>query len=306
MKSCPWIALGAMAVLLPSGVAVHAAGEGDPPQLTDINEVVMYGIDADTHELLRYDFGTDEYLRIGVLKDQNDNVVTDVEGLAMIPNGPHKGLYGTANYYLTQPTRLVRINALDASAWVYPTEVGFEKVEGLVAVRDPVTYEWSLLGAYKNPDPGLISIDPLTGSGTLIMETAQRYHGLALDPDGLLYGATRDPSRLWTIDRATGDEDLVGSMSGYTKCEALEMGLGDNEPRIKVPGDGPSVVPDSWTQGGIMFGFDDDADALLIIDPASGNAVQWPCSFQTIDCEGLVFTTRTRDPFGPIVASAGD
>ena len=102
-----WIAAGAIVALTPRPTALHAAGGGDPPQLTVIDEVIMYGIDADTYELLRYNFDTDEFIRIGVVTDQNGNVVTDVEGLAMIPHGPHKGLYGTANFY--DPTVTMRI-----------------------------------------------------------------------------------------------------------------------------------------------------------------------------------------------------
>jgi hypothetical protein len=302
-----WMAAGAIVALAPSPTALHAAGEGDPPQLTDINEVVLYGIDADTHELLRYSFDTDEFAIIGVVKDLDGNIVTDVEGLAMIPDGPHKGLYGTANFYETRPSKLVWINARNANARVCPVGIGHaDKVEGLVAVQDQTTYEWFLLGSHKNPDTGLITIDPATGTGTPLMSTSERYHGLALAPNGTLYGSTRDPAELFTIDLETGDEERVGEIGGYTKCEALEHAFGDSEPRIKVPLEGHAVVPDSWTQDGILFGFDDDADAFLIIDSHTGHAVQWVCSFQTIDCEGLVFTTQQRDPFGPIVASACD
>lgn len=266
----------------------------------------MYGIDADTYELLRYEFSSDSFLAIGIVKDQNDNVVPDIEALTLIPHGPHKGLYGTANYYEQQPTRLVKISGLDATGFVFPAPIGFNKVEGMVAVQDPDTSEWSILGVAKEPETRLISIDPATGVGTLVMETQNRYQGLAMDPDGLLYAVTQSPARLWTIDLDNFDEDLVGDLGGYSKVEALEFAFGDGDPRIKVPLVGHDVVPDSWTMGGIMFGFSGDQDALLIIHAADADSVQWECSFQTIDCEGLVFTTVTRDPFGPIVNTVGD
>ena len=101
---------------------------------TAIEEVVMYGIDADTYELLRYTFANDEYVRIGVVTDQNGNVVLDMESLAFIPNGPDKGIYGTANWYESKPTRLVKINPLDATGYVYPNQIGFAKGEGLAAM----------------------------------------------------------------------------------------------------------------------------------------------------------------------------
>jgi hypothetical protein len=307
MNKSRWIALGMVVVGVAAvGPAVlWGAGEGDPPHLTQIEEVIMYGVDADTHELMRYEFRTDAFVSLGVVKDGNDNPVTDIEGLAYIPHGPHKGLYGTANYYETQPSRLVKISGLDAKATVYSTSIGFEKVEGLVAAQDPDSYEWSLLGVAKYPATSLITIDPASGAGTLIMETDNRYLGLARDPDGTIYGVTKDPAELWTIDPGSG-ESSTGELSGYTKVEALEYAFGDDEPRIKIPMVGHDVVPDSWTMAGVLFGFDDDADALLIINAQNGHHVQWECSFQTIDCEGLVFTTELSDPFGPIVNTAGD
>jgi hypothetical protein len=302
--------LGALAALLPAAPTATAAGEGEPPELTPFEDVVMYAIDADTYELLRYTFDSDLLIRIGVVIDQNGVVVTDVEGLALIPSGPYKGVYGTANYYEDQPSKLVRISAFDASGWVYPADIGHEdKVEGLVSVRNPLTGDWSLLAAHKQPDPGLIKIDPATGAGTPIRQTSQRYQGLAISSTGKLYASTQDPAELWEIDLSRdedNDETLIGQMSDYTKCEALEWAFGDNEPRIKVPEEGHDVVPDSWTMNGILFGFDDDADAFLIINADDGDAIRYECAFQTIDCEGLVFTTRTRDTYGAVLADGCD
>jgi hypothetical protein len=307
MRKSGWIAIGAVVGVSVGTAVLWGAGDGNPPHLTQIEEVIMYGVDADTHELLRYEFSTDAYIPIGVVKDQNDNPVTDIEALALIPHGMNKGLYGAANYYATQPTKLVKISGLDAKGMVFAANVGFDKVEGLVAVQDPDTLEWSLLAVAKEPERSLIAIDPATGVGSLIMETDNRYGGLAMDPDGTIYGVSRDPgSQLWTIDPVNEVEELVGEIAGYTKVEALEYAFGDGDPRIKIPLVGHDVVPDSWTMDGVLFGFADDQDALLITNASTGEVVQWECSFQTIDCEGLVFTTETSDPWGPIVNTAGD
>ncbi|MHC5006700.1 MAG: hypothetical protein ACYTGF_04990 [Planctomycetota bacterium] len=306
MRKSHWVVFGGVVCVSAGTAVLWGAGEGDPPHLTQIEEIIMYGVDADTHELLRYEFSTDAYTPIGVVKDQNENVVTDIEGLALIPQGPHKGLYGSANYYEQWPSKLVKINGLDAKGQVYPANIGFEKVEGLVAVQNPDTLDWSLLGVAKNPNPSLITIDPTTGTGSLIMETDNRYLGLAIKPDGTIYGVTKDPSRLLTIDRETGQESSVGELDGYSQVEALEYAFGDGDPRIKIAMVGHDVVPDSWTMSGVLFGFADDQDALLIINAQNGQSVRWECSFQTVDCEGLVFTTQTSDPWGPIVATAGD
>ncbi len=306
MRTRRWTNFAVTATLLSGTAVVNAAGDGDPAKLTPIEEVVMYGIDADTYELLRYTFDTDEYVRIGVVSDQNGNVVEDVESMTMIPHGPFKGIYGTPNFYEDKPSRLVRINPLDATAMMYPNSIlgGEGKVEGLAAVQDPDTGDWYLVASTDNDT--IEVIDPATGIGAKIRDVDRNYEGLALAPDGTLYGATTDPAELWVIDLPSGNETKVGQMASFTKCEALEFAFGDDEARIKIPNEGAEVVPDSWTDDGILFGFDDDADAFLIINMATGDAVQWFCSFATIDCEGMAFTTKRRDAWGVIVAEACD
>jgi len=306
MQTSRWTILAVTATLLSGTAVVNGAGEGDPDKATEIEEVVMYGIDADTYELLRYTFDTDEYVRIGVVTDHNGKVVEDVESLTLIPTGPFKGIYGTPNFYEDKPSRLIRINPLDAMATMLPNSIlgGEGKVEGLAAVQDPGTGAWYLVASTDKDTIELI--DPATGIGTKIIDVDRNYEGLALAPDGTLYGSTKDPAELWEIDLSSGNETRVGQMASFTKCEALEFAFGDDETRIKVPNDGADPVPDSWTDDGILFGFDDDADAFLIINMATGDAVQWFAAFQTIDCEGMAFTTKTRDAWGVIVVDACD
>lgn len=302
MKTTCRPALAALAVLLPAESPVQAAGQGQPPHLTPIGEVVVYAVDADSYELIRYNFDTDAYIRVGVITDQNGNVVTDIAGLALIPHGPQRGLYGTANFHGVLPPRLVKINPLDATARLYPAGVGFGSVQGLVAAQDAGTSAWSLLGA--TADPGLITIDPTTGAGTMLTATAEPYRGLALDFAGTLYGVSGDA--LWTIDRATGDEDEVGEITDDATFGALEHAFGDFEPRIKVPSGGHAVVPDSWTADGIMFAYDVTEKKLRIINPHNAHNVDWACTLEAVDCEGLAFTTRLRDPYEAILGAAGD
>ena len=106
-------------------------------QDTQIDDVIMYGIDADTFNLLRYEFSTDTFTIVGKVQENQGPVVKDVEGLAYIPHGFHKGLYGTTNFNDNQPTRLIEINPFDASAYMYPDVVGFWKVSGLVVPTPP-------------------------------------------------------------------------------------------------------------------------------------------------------------------------
>lgn len=286
---------------------------------TTIEELVMYGVDADTYELLRYNFETDEYVRIGQVIDESGDVVEDMECLAFIPSGPFKGFYGASNFYEAQPAQVVRIDAMDASATWLPQTVGFGKIDGMITVQNPVTGDWVLLAStrysvevdndedYPSDDgPCLISIDLVTGRGTPVSIGIEHYRGLAISPDGDLYGLSKDGD-LWTCRPNPADvqdqqEDKIGA-SGYDKIEALEWAYGDHMDRI----DGSMFgVPDAWTANGALFGFDDDTDSLLIFNPATGDSQKIPCAFQTIDCEGMVFTTQFRDAFGAIVVDACD
>jgi hypothetical protein len=288
------------------------------PEVTTFEELVMYGIDADTYELLRYTFDTDEYVRIGVVEDENGNVVEDVECLAQIPSGPYKGFYGASNFYEARPSRIIKINGLDASGQWLPQSSGFGKVDGMATVQDPVTGDWILLAStrysvevdgdedYPGDDgPCLIAIDLATGRGTPVSIGIEHYRGLAISPDGELYGLEKDGG-LWTCRPNPSDiqdqqEDKIGE-SGYGKIEALEWAYGDLGARIYTS----PHAPDSWSENGVLFGFDDDTDSLLIFNPSTGESRKVEASFQTIDCEGLVFTTQFRDAYGEIVVDACD
>ena len=83
----------------------------------------------------------------------------------------------------------------------------------------------------------------------------------------------------------------------------LEWAHGDNMDRINCAAFG---VPSSWTQDGALFGFDDNTDSFLVINPQTGASIRIVTSFQTMDAEGLVFTTLLRDSYGEVVVDACD
>jgi hypothetical protein len=341
---------------------------GDDPDPTSIVEVVMYGVDDDTHELLRYSFRTNEYMVIGEIVDEYGNVVEKVESLGYIPNGPQKGLYGVTNYDGTTASRLVKFDVLDASVTAYPVDVGYGNVEGMVASWDSESGEWGLyatqtgdvhgigngnangqghgngngnnngtikhaichfppgntanvhtiwvaepaLSAHIDNHPGdalaenscggtetvsnrnLIKIDPATGLGEMVMQLTPKFEGLAQGPDGVLYAAADD--ELWAIDLYLGTKVEIG-VYAYDDVEALEYAHGDYDPQVEVPG-----VPAAWTANGVLFGFSDHDNAVLIFDPATGNAVEYECALDTTGSEGMVFMTEMHDPYTWIVA----
>ncbi len=294
-------ALGAIECAGPGAGLAEMASAAD----TTLQDVVLYGVDSGDDGLFRYTFKDNTFIKVGTVVDQSNNVVEDLEALTFIPNGPHMGFYAGANYYETKPSRIVRINPLDATCVVLPSNVGYEKVEGLLAVRHPVTNEWRLMGSTQKSGRALIYINPTTGAGSLIKLCANNYDGLAMSPAGVLYGVTRtSPPRLYRIDYTTmGPDTLVGNLTGYSDAESLEWAYGDNAAKVDCTG----IVPDpSWTAGGILFSFVEPQNALLILNPATGAAVKYPCAVDNADIEGLVFTTLNRDPYGKIVADPHD
>ncbi|MCH8006979.1 MAG: hypothetical protein IH888_12245 [Planctomycetes bacterium] len=206
-----WRAAWALTLLGLQPLFVRTAHAQAPS--TDMKDVFMYGIDADTFELLRYNLSTDEFVSVGVVRDEMGNIVKDVEAMAYIPYGPRKGFYGVTNFHDKNPSRLVKINPLDASAEVSNPPIGFWKVTGLIAYQDPGNGQWSLIGATKNTNKAdlqakLISINPDNGQGTEIMDLGiMMMAGLALDASGTLYGVDRGLGLAGEVPPGT-DSDL--------------------------------------------------------------------------------------------------
>ena len=46
----------------------------------------------------------------------------------------------------------------------------------------------------------------------------------------------------------------------------------------------------------MLFGFSDYDNAVLILNAATGEAIQFDCAVDTTDCEGMVFLTEQSDP----------
>ncbi len=279
----------------------------------DISDIIMYGIDGDTGRLLRYAFATDSFTEVGVLVNElNGQTIIDCESLAYIPSGPHKGFYTSSNNATAR--KLIKVNALDATASIYQFGNGFGYIRGMVAYEESpnnwVLYAVCSLGG--GTILTLVSIDPASGLGTQVMSINAddkpaghpAFEGIAVGPTGTIYAVGY--YELWTLepsgDGVTGIETFIG-VHNWPRTEALGFILGDGAPGIIVPG-----VNSAWTANGAMFSFADDADTLLVMnsntDPAApdaAQAVRYDCSFVTVDCEGLIFFTLRTDPRRPIV-----
>ena len=316
-------------------LALGGPGFAAPPPPTPLAEIVLYAVDADTHELFRYTFANDgqpdDFNRIGVIIDQNGFELDHPEGFTYIPSGPNKGFYAvpTGKDKTGGPKNvLARINAFDASAEMIGAQFTYKGIRGMTTIPDGAG-GWRMLAlAHANWNSKLVEISPTDGAQTVVTDSfgspidvtwsvmtapgggpcAQSvagcaWEGLALhyEPDKL-FGISG--WALYEIDLTTGAVTLLFQHTGYERTESLEIAFGNGTNQIDIPG-----VPTSWTQNGALFSFSDNINKLLVYDIGSGNPIgimEYDCSFVTVDCEGLVFMTKNRDPYGALSIDARD
>ena len=286
---------GLLAFLAPIDLGLSTASAADPTTITDL---VMYGVPQESQELFRYEFGTDTYSTIGVVTDQFGRTVVDLKGLAYIPSGPDKGLYG-ASEESPFMDHLVKIDGLTADATLYSQDWGAGKISGMVAYQSGGN--WYLLTADYGND--LYRIDPATGVGTFLCTLKNKYQGLAVDGNELVFGTTGDGA-IWAIDLPARITDpsaewLVGS-HGSGGMEALEFAFGMSEARVEALG-----LADQWVENGLLLTYGQGTD-IRIVNPATGDAIPYPCSMPSLDLEGIVFMPVFADGWGQVTVNACD
>ena len=296
------------AAAIAATLALNPVAQGGPA--TPVKELVLYGIDADSHELVRYAFETDTYSVIDEVVDQNGHTIDHPEAMTYIPSGPNSGFYASATGKdgTGGPSNvLARIDGLTADAYMFSTPpFTYIGIRGMTTLWDPIAGDWVMLGiAHNAGDAKLVRFDPATGEQFLVMDLDDgwgnpSFEGLSrhVDPDKL-YVMTG--WKLGLLDLTTGVITDVADHSAYARTESLEIAFGDSGPTIAVPG-----VPGGWTKDGALFGFSDSSNEMLIYNPAGGFTLYTPCSFASLDCEGLVFMTEAQDPFGKITVNACD
>jgi hypothetical protein len=144
----------------------------------------------------------------------------------------------------------------------------------------------------------LITIDPDTGSGAMLMPLGQRFEGLARGADGLLF-ASRE-NELWEINTGVGSVTAINATT-FGEIRALEYALGDAADTITIPGVAPG-----WTMDGALLGFSGSTDEIVVFHPVNGNAIAYPTPLQSYDLAGMVFVTESTDPYAAVIASLGD
>jgi hypothetical protein len=307
--ACNIVLLAVLACALSGGPAALAGG---PTGDTQVAEIVLYAIDSDTNELLRYSFSNDSIVSMGAVATASGELLVDMESLSYVPSGPHKGLYAA-------PTKgsfkrhLVHIDPLTGQATPFgPTVVpSGRKVTGMISDHDPGSGTWSLLAAEGDDvksDPDrieprrLLRINTKTGSSVVaaVLTDGRRFEGLARNSMGQLYAVSR--THFYRIDEDAGAYTVVQiGVTGLDKAEALEFAMGHAQPPVDVPG-----VGNGWTKYGALFVFDDNSGMFGVLNPNDGSFVEYlvdgsRSTFATDDAEGMILVTLFDDPlFGTV------
>ena len=199
-------------------------------QPTAVEELVLYGIDADTHELLRYVFDTDTFTRVGVVVDQNGYAIDHPECLTYVPSGPNKGFY-------TSPTGkdetggpahvLAKIDGMTGDAFMYSAVFAYRGLRGMTTIPDG-SGGWIIYAvAENNKDAKLVTLDPVTGTQALVSDIDDdlgKFQGLATyptDPDKL-YIMT--DSKLAELDIASGQVNVMADHSATARRTSAAQG----------------------------------------------------------------------------------
>ncbi|MHC4415635.1 MAG: NHL repeat-containing protein [Planctomycetota bacterium] len=306
---CRPVLLIGLAYALSVGPAALAGG---PTDETEIAEIVLYAIDSDTNELLRYSFSTDSIFSMGAVRTSSGTPLSDMEALSYVASGPYKGLYvvptaGGLARYLVHIDPLTGVATPSASV-VVPAG---RKLTGMIADYDSGSQTWSLLaceGDDVKSDPDriearrLIRIDPQTGVSVAVatLTDGRRFEGLARDSEGQLYAVSR--THFYRVDEDAGAYTVVDlGVTGLNKAEALEFAMGHAQPPVDVPG-----VGNGWTKFGTLFVFDDKTSRFGVLNPSDGSFVEYlvngsPSTFATDDAEGMILVTLFDDPlFGTV------
>ena len=186
---------GSLLYLAPIELGLSTAYADEPT--TTIEDLVVYGVPQGSQELFRYEFGSDTFSTLGVVTDQFGRTVKDLKALACIPSGPDKGFYGASEEDPFQDY-LIKIDPVTADATLSATPGGWSTmISGMVAIQSDG--EWLLLAADWNRN--LYTIVPATGVATYQCTLTGQYQGLAMDAEGIVFGATGN-GELWAIELA--------------------------------------------------------------------------------------------------------
>lgn len=284
------IALVGLLCVMPLG----SASAGGPEPNTEIKDIVMYAVESSSPaRLMRYFFLSDTFVPIGEVWTTTGVAVDDVEALSYVASGPYKGLYGIATNGATEQ-HLTRIDPLTAKATLYGSNIGGQKITGMISDYDYDLGEWSLLASDNGGK--LRRVNVADGNATTVANIGVHLEGLARNSAGVIYG--NSTTRLYRVDPAAGNQFVaveIGSL-GLSKAESLEFAIGNDQPPVDIPG-----VDPSWTTYGALFVFDDPTNKFGIVNPNTAQFVEYtvngsPSSFCNEDAEGMIFVTTANDP----------
>ncbi|MBL1216283.1 MAG: hypothetical protein D8M59_02175 [Planctomycetes bacterium] len=301
--------------------------DGEQTRVTSISDMILYGVDSRSHELIRYDFGTDRLASVGQVQLDDGTVVHGIESLAYIPGRPY--LFAVWNYDDTSgKSKLITINLFTAQAAAYQFDTGSANIQGMVAVNlegqdanrghgnDCDGFDednrgnsngvnengmghgahsgcWRLFAVQDSGRGGrnqysLISINPDTGRASSVMSVSRAYTGLAAGDDLSLFAT--EGNTLWALDVSNESEASVGSHI-LDDITALTLAGGADDAYVDIPG-----FDDDLSIDGALFGFTGSDNTLTLFDKTTGEAVPYESSLSDSTLDGIVVLTRHDDP----------
>lgn len=156
---------------------------------TDLNDYMLYGVCGNDH-LISYDFAASSMTDVGAIRFENDDLVEDVQGMALISG--HLNIFGFWTDTDNEVTRLIYINREDARASVVGNDFGPGVVTG--ATISGLDYDGELNNQLVSAD-GAININPNnsndnqftleTSDGTITRDDL--HQSADIDSNGTLY-----------------------------------------------------------------------------------------------------------------------
>lgn len=229
---------------------------------TCLGDLILYGMDQSTSQLITLDSSTGAGTAIGA---------TGVNRIAGIAVGQDGTIYASAD--INQ--QLVTLNPSTGAA----TVVG---AFGFAGVRDLAFDNLGQLYGFDDGNNQLIRIDTATGAGTAVSTVALTdVSGLAFDSSGILYASDFINGNLLTINPNTGAHVVVGAFGSGTNAIlslafdstgtlfGADAGATDSLYRINLStGAATSVGPTGFTHvSGVAF------SSATVPEPGSVTAV---------------------------------
>lgn len=194
------------------GLALGCAGTA-AAETADLSGLIMYGVNRESGQLGRYEFGTNEYKSIGAIT-VGDATATGIDASAYVPG--FQNIFAFWKDPDAQLTRVLYVDAETAKASVIGNDLGKGEVTGAVAALISGSPEWLSPSSNTLALAGLVNINPnnspdneftlLTGAGATITRD-DLHQNSPVGADGTFY--TGDATNIRIRPKGAGTQEGI-------------------------------------------------------------------------------------------------